>query len=92
MLKRKKAGLATKILVLLLLVYVAITLMGLRGKISAAEESVDSLQKQVAVQTQRNAELAGAIENSDDPEHIKNIAREKLNLVEPGEKVFYITD
>jgi cell division protein FtsB len=30
-----------------------------------------------------------AIENSDDEDVIRDIARDKLNLVEPGEEVYY---
>ena len=49
-------------------------------------------QAQVAAQTQINADLADAVENSDDPDRQADIARGKLGLVEPGERVFYFTN
>lgn len=92
MIKTKKAGLLTKVVVFVLLVYAAIALWNLNSRIDQAEDKVTSLQQQVETQIQRNTELSDAIENSNDPEHRKDIAREKLGLLEPGEKVFYITD
>lgn len=92
MFKTKKAGLLTKILILVLFIYLSCTLLNLRGQIASARADADSLSSQVADQTQRNAELQDAIDNSNDPEHIKEIARDKLGLVEPDEKVFYIAD
>lgn len=92
MIKTKKAGLVTKLVVAILLVYVAITLWHLNARIVSAKEDVNTLDQQVEAQRQQNAELADAIENSDDPEHRKDIAREKLGLLEPGEKMFHITD
>ncbi len=92
MIKTKKAGLVTKLVVAILLVYVAISLWHLNTRIATAREEVNALDQQVQAQQKKNAELADAINNSDDPEHRKNIAREKLGLLEPGEKMFHITD
>ena len=92
MVKTKKAGLLTKIVVLALLISLATTLLDLRGKIASAEAERDALNRQVNAQAQRNADLADAVENSDDPQRIEEIARDKLGLVVPGEKVFIITN
>ena len=88
----KKAGLLTKILVLILLAYIVFTLLSLRQKLTDARDQVETLQQQVTDQTQTNTELSNAIENSDNPSFLKDIAREKLGLVAPNEKVFDITD
>ena len=88
----KKAGLLTKLVVFILLIYMTSSLMNMNTRIASAQESVGTLQQQVENQHQRNAELGEAIENSDDPDHRKDIARQKLELLEPGEKVFYFTD
>jgi hypothetical protein len=45
-----------------------------------------------ADQNQLNAELNAAVKDSDDPDRIADAAREKLGLVEPGEKVFVFTN
>lgn len=88
----KKAGLLTKILALILLAYIVFTLLSLRQKLADAKSQVETLNQQVTDQIQTNTELSNAIENSDDPSFLKDIAREKLDLVAPNEKVFDITD
>jgi cell division protein FtsL len=92
MLKTKKAGLLTKIVVFVLMTYAVVALWNLNSRIAHAKDEVTTLKQQVEDQVQQNAELSDAIKNSDDPEHRKDIARQKLGLLEPGEKVFYITD
>ena len=46
--------------------------------------------KKVGLQT--NTELSNAIENRDDPSYVEDIAREKLGLVAPNDRVFNIAD
>lgn len=88
----KKAGLLTKIVICVLLIYLVMTLLSLRGRIAETRDQVDLLNQQVQDQVQRNMELANDIENSNDPSHIRDIAREKLDLAEPSERIFEITD
>lgn len=88
----KKAGLLTKLVVLALLAGTAIGLLNVRSQILQAEADRSALESQVAQQTQTNADLADAVSNSDDPERQEDIARSKLGLVSPGEKVFIYTD
>ena len=38
-----------------------------------------------------NAELQYQIDHSEDDDMIESVAREKLGLVKPGEKIFYDT-
>lgn len=90
--RTKKAGLLTKVVVLALLAYMATALLDLQGQIRTTRAEEESLSRQVAVQTQTNADLADAVANPDDPERIADIARDKLGLVAPGEKVFVITN
>lgn len=84
-----RAGLVTKILILVLLIGVAVSLLELNSQMDQAQARKEDLARQVAVQTQANADLADAIEHSDDLDRIKDVAREKLGLVEPGEIIFY---
>lgn len=90
--KIKKASLLTKIVILALLIGAATTLLNLQNKLAAAQEDLAQAQSEVAAQRQVNADLADAVENSDDPERQADIARDKLGLVTPGEYVFYFTD
>ena len=84
--KTKKAGLITKIVVAVLLVYMAVTLLDLRTRIQTAQGELDELTRQVTAQTQENAELSDALANSSDPEVLERVAREK-GYVMDGERI-----
>ena len=73
----KRAGFLTKIVVLALLIYMATSLLDLRGQIQAAQDQRDILAQQVADQRLANQDLADAIEHSDDPEMLEQVARDK---------------
>lgn len=90
--KLKRAGFLTKVIILSLLVGSAVALLNLRGQINTARVNKQALQHQLDQQQQINSELAGVLENSDDPERQAEIARDKLGLVKPGERVIIFTD
>lgn len=92
MFPKKRAGLLGKILLIVVLAYMIFLLIGVRQKISIAKAEVETLTEQVAQQTQSNTELSNAIENRDNPNFLEDIAREKLDLASPHDRVFYITD
>ena len=73
----KRAGFLTKIVVLALLIYMATSLLDLLGQIQAAQDQRDILAQQVADQRLANQDLADAIEHSDDPEMLEQVARDK---------------
>ena len=73
----KRAGFLTKIVVLALLIYMATSLLDLRGQIQAIQEERDTLAQQVSDQQLENQELSEAIENSDDPEVLEEVARDR---------------
>lgn len=87
-LKLRKTGVITIIVIAILIVYATITLTDLRGRIDDAEINRQQLQQQVSAETAENDELRHAVENSEDDEVIEGIARDKLGMVMPGEKVF----
>ncbi len=84
--KTKKAGLMTKIVVAVLLVYMAVSLLDLRTRIQTAQSELDELNLQVTAQMQENAELSDAIANSDDPAVLERVARDKGYVME-GERI-----
>ncbi len=90
--KLKKASMFTKLAVLALVIYATVTLVSMRGKIEAAQAVRDDLQQQINDLAVSNAELEYDIEHSTDPDTIEDIAREKLGLTMPGEKVFLDTE
>lgn len=86
--RTKKAGLATKLVILTMLVAVTLALLSVRTRLQTAQSELDALSEQVRSQTEINAGLEEDIANSGDPDKIADIAREKLDLIEPGERVF----
>lgn len=89
--KTTKASFITKSVILILIVYLSITLLNVRGRIQTANETYAGLQEQVMELSAENAALEDHIKNGDDPQTILEAAKEKLGLVEPGEVVFYNT-
>lgn len=87
--KFKKAGLLTKLLILAMIAYAAYNIATVRSNIAQAQQDLTSLTQEVEDARQVNAQLTYEIEHKDDPETIEQIAREKLGLVKPGEKIFY---
>ncbi len=87
--KLQRSSIFMKIVILALLVYAAITLVGAKNRIATAKEDQALLQAQVDAALQENAELEYDVAHAGDPETIESIARTKLGLVMPGEKIFY---
>ncbi|MCD7929173.1 MAG: septum formation initiator family protein [Clostridiales bacterium] len=84
-----RASLITKCVILILIVYLSITLLNVRGKLQTASDDYADLQAQVTAQAAENAALEERLENQDDSDTVLAIAKEKLGLVEEGEVVFY---
>ena len=89
--KVKRAGIGTKILIFVLLVAAVTALLSMRSQLTEAQSQRDLLQAQVQAQVEKNGALSDAIDHSDDPEYIANIARGELGLVEPDEIRFVDT-
>jgi cell division protein FtsL len=87
----KRAGIITKLVIFALIVYASVTLINLRAQIDAARSQQLALQEKVTEKETSNAELQYEIEHSEDKDVIAGVARDDLNLVEPGEKVFIDT-
>ena len=83
----KRAGFLTKIVVMVLLMYMAISLLDLRGKIQDVQAQRDDLARQVTDQRLENQKLEDAIANSDDPEMLEQVARDR-GYVEENEVLF----
>lgn len=83
----KRAGMITKVVIMILMIYMTVSLLSLRTQIQAAQGQRDVLAAQVAAQRLDNQQLMEAIENSDDPEMLESVAREK-GYVKPGETLY----
>ena len=74
----KRASLLTKLVITVLLIYMATSLLDLWGQIQSAQSQREELA---------NQELRDAIENSDDPDTLERVAREK-GYVKQGETLY----
>lgn len=83
----KRTGFLAKIVVLALLIYMVISLLDLRGKIQDVQTQRDVLARQVTDQRLENQKLADAIANSDDPEMLEQVARDR-GYVQENEILF----
>ena len=86
--KVKRAGMATKLLVLVLLAAVAAALLSTQARLNAAKSDREALSRQVQEQREANAALADDIAHSGDPDYLADIARSRLGLLEPDEIEF----
>ena len=87
--KLKRSSIFTKIVIIALIAYAAVMLVRMQGRIAEAEADRAVLQAKVDAALLENAELEYDIAHAGDPEIIAEIARSKLGLVMPGEKIFY---
>ncbi len=87
--KVKRAGMLTKLLILILLVATVTTYLNLRKELRTLSAQQTQLERQNEKQRQENDALAAAIAQKDDPERIAAVARDRLGYVAPGEIVFY---
>ena len=83
----KQAGFLTKLVIVVLLIYMATSLLDLRGQIRDAEQARAALEEQVKQKQLENQQLSAAIENSDDPDMLGRVAREK-GYVKSNETIY----
>ncbi len=84
----KRAGFLTKIVVLALLIYMATSLLDLRGQIQQTQSLRNDLAQQVTRMELANSQLSEAIADSDDPAVMEQVARDKGYVRE--DEVLYI--
>ncbi len=89
--KLKRAGIITKVLLLAIVLYAAVRLAMIHSETRDLQNQIDQLERQSQTLTEQNAALEYQIAHSDDDETREEIARDKLGLVKPGEKIFYDT-
>ena len=87
--KLKRASIFTKVVILALIVYATVMLVNTRQEVREANADRDRVQAEITAARQENAELEYEIAHAGDPEIIAGIARSKLGLVMPGERIFY---
>ena len=69
----KRTGILTKVVIVVLLVYLATSLLDLRSQIQNTKEQQQTVSQQVEEQRLANQQLQEAIDNSDDPETLERV-------------------
>ena len=87
--KPVRAGLLTKLLIVVLLAALGWQLYGLRQQVQRAQRERDRYAGQVEEIRQENDALEADIAEGMTPEKVEEIARDQLGLVTPGEYVFF---
>ena len=84
-----RTNLLSKIVILVLVLHGGISLISLRQQVSEARGRRDDLQTEIGSVIEENSNLQFAIDNSTDSEIIEDIARNRIGLVRPDEKIFF---
>ena len=87
--KVKRAGMLTKLLLVILLVAAMTTFLNLRAQTKELARQQAVLEEANERIRRENEALNAAIAEKDNPERIEEVARKRLGLVSPGEIVFY---
>jgi len=85
-----RAGLLTRLLIVILLAALVCKVYALRDQVSDAEAEKARVAAQVESQRQENDALAADIEEGCTPEKMQEIARRELGWVLPGEYVLEV--
>lgn len=87
----KRSGFLSKLVVLILLAFAAVTLLNISSRIQNAQQELDRYQAAIDHQRETNAALSENIANSSNPDTILAVAKDKMGLLEEGEIIFYDT-
>lgn len=89
---RPRAGILTKVIIVVLLATIGWQIYDLRGQIANAQEEKESYAAQVEEKARENAALKADIAEGPTAEKLEDIARDELGYVKPGEYVFAPTN
>lgn len=62
--------------------------IGQQGRINTKNKEIEELNQQIISATQETDKLKEELESVNDPEYLERMAREKLGLVNPNERVY----
>ena len=86
--KLKRSGILTKVIVIILVAYAAITLLRLHDRIDEGIAKQKELEAQADELELENADMQYAIDHSNDDSVKEQIARDELGFVKQGETVY----
>lgn len=78
----------TKLIFIVVGIYLVVTFVKQQERINSYNSNIDYLTSQIDEKEEYKAELTAIKENINSPEYIEEMAREKLNMYKPNEKVY----
>lgn len=84
----KRTSIRTKLVIAILMIYAIVSLVAINDRRVAAESELEELHRQEAAIAAENDGMQYALDNRDDPEVIRKIARDQLGMVDPGEEIY----
>ncbi len=78
----------TVLVAVVFVLYFVYTMIWQQVVISKKGREIEALEEKIAAAEQQTEKLEKELENLNDPEYLEKIAREKLGLVRPNERVF----
>lgn len=86
---KKRTNTALLLVLIALAVFIGIELIQVNQRLGEAKVQEASLTRQMQQQQQENEALRSDLAKKDDPDFIKELARNQLGLAEEGERIFY---
>lgn len=86
---KKRTNTALLLVLIALAVFIGIELIQVSQRLGEAKVQEASLTRQMQQQQQENEALRSDLAKKDDPDFIKELARDQLGLAEEGERIFY---
>ena len=86
---KKRTSTALLLVLIALAVFIGIELIQVNQRLGEAKVQEASLTRQMQEQQQENEALRSDLAKKDDPDFIKELARDQLGLAEEGERIFY---
>lgn len=86
---KKRTNTALLLVLIALAVFIGIELIQVNQRLGEAKVQEASLTRQMRQQEQENEALRSDLAKKDDPDFIKELARDQLGLAEEGERIFY---
>ena len=86
---KKRTSTALLLVLIALAVFIGIELIQVNQRLGEAKVQEASLTRQMQQQQQENEALRSDLVKKDDPDFIKELARDQLGLAEEGERIFY---
>ncbi len=86
---KKRTNTALLLVLIALAVFIGIELIQVNQRLGEAKVQEASLTRQMQQQEQENEALRSDLAKKDDPDFIKELARDQLGLAEEGERIFY---